>query len=222
MLTQLPGIIYIESQRGIVAEEGGETYCTFNYKNFSNGNKEPVPPLQCFNETILLPEGKARMNITGSCCFIIPVYNSVELTLKNQRVSVYPGEAMLLDNYHEVSVMNPEETENASFVWFTVDNGFNEPLFNKLSLPVDTIKNQWICLFTGDVNIKLACMDTREELEYNTLTSTNSKLFFYNIVGSFEVCGRLLNTNDGLVIWDCNKAEIEALSPDSIILIMEL
>lgn len=226
MLTQIPGIIYIESQRGIVAEAGGETYSTFNYRNFIHKDKSAIPPLQYFNETILLPEGKAKANITTSCCFIIPVYNNLELQLANQQVSVHPGEAILLDNYREVLVMNPEKTENASFVWFTVDNGFrqinDEPSFNKLPLPVDKVKNQWIDLFAGDVNIKVACMDAREELEYHPIASVNHRLFLYNITGSFEVAGRLLNPNDGLVIWDYNKVEIEALSPDSIILMIEL
>lgn len=226
MLKQTPGIIYIESQRGNVPESGGETFCSFNYRNFINKDKTPVPPLQYFNETILRPGGKAVLDIAGSSCFIIPVYNSLEVNAENQQVSLHPGEALLLENHIEGLCINPEKTENASFVWFTVDKGFhsmeNDSFFQKILLPIDKIKNQWIDLFTGNIKIKIVCMDAREELEYTPVASGNRRLFFFNITGCFEVCGRLLNQNDGLVLWDCNEVDVEALNPGSIILLLEL
>ena len=42
------------------------------------------------------------------------------------------------------------------------------------------------------------------------------------IEGAFEVHGRLLHARDGLALWDTSIAEIEALSNDAIILLVEL
>jgi len=40
--------------------------------------------------------------------------------------------------------------------------------------------------------------------------------------GAFEVEGRLLHARDGLALWETEKVELEALSNDAIILVMEI
>jgi len=40
--------------------------------------------------------------------------------------------------------------------------------------------------------------------------------------GAFEAEGRLLHSRDGLALWDTNEIEIEALSNDAIILLIEI
>lgn len=223
MLKQIPGKIYIESQRGKVAEDNGETYCLFNYKTFMNEHKEPVFPLQYFNETILQAGGKIFLDIAGSACFILPIYNMLEVPADGHLIQLYPGEAIYLKNHSDILCINPHAKESASFMWFIFDNDNVQAnaSHQKLLIPVDKIKNQWIDLFAGQLNVKIACMSAREELKYFSVSAEKNKLFFFNIAGSFEVCGRLLNQNDGLVLWDCDKADIEALSPDSIMLLLD-
>jgi quercetin 2,3-dioxygenase len=47
-------------------------------------------------------------------------------------------------------------------------------------------------------------------------------LFFFVIEGAFEVQYRLLEARDGLALWNVRSVEIEALSKDAIILLLEL
>lgn len=224
MLKQIPGKIYIESQRGKVTEDSGETYCLFNYKMFINEHKKPILPLQYFNETILNPGGKISLNIAGATCFILPLYNMVEILAGSHLIRLYPGEAICFENHADILCYNPHSNESVSFIWFVLHNE-NVPvnsLYQKIILPINKIKNQWINLFSGHLNAKITCMDARAELEYCSVSFEKSTSFFFNIAGTFEVCGRLLNQNDGLVLYDYNKADIEALSPDSIMLLLEL
>ncbi len=48
------------------------------------------------------------------------------------------------------------------------------------------------------------------------------QLFFaFVLAGAFETEGRLLHERDGLAIWDTDKIEMEALSNDAMILLIE-
>jgi redox-sensitive bicupin YhaK (pirin superfamily) len=61
----------------------------------------------------------------------------------------------------------------------------------------------------------------RAETTYK-LTSENSGLFVFVIEGAFELEGRLLHARDGLALWEIKEVELEALSNDAIILLIEL
>ena len=54
------------------------------------------------------------------------------------------------------------------------------------------------------------------------LPNRNSGLFAFVIEGAFEVEGRLLHARDGLTLWETEEAEMEALSNDAIVLLIEL
>jgi redox-sensitive bicupin YhaK (pirin superfamily) len=53
------------------------------------------------------------------------------------------------------------------------------------------------------------------------LKNKNAGLFVFVIEGAFEVEGRLLHERDSLALWETGKAEMEALSNDAIILVIE-
>lgn len=55
------------------------------------------------------------------------------------------------------------------------------------------------------------------------MKSEQNSLFVFIIQGVFEVQGRLLHARDGLGLWnEANEIELEALSNDAIILLIEL
>ena len=49
-----------------------------------------------------------------------------------------------------------------------------------------------------------------------------SRLFVFMIEGAFEVEGRLLHAWDSLDLWDATTTEMEALSNEAMILVIEL
>lgn len=60
----------------------------------------------------------------------------------------------------------------------------------------------------------------REEATYQILNP--SGLFAFVIAGEFEVQYRLLQAGDGLALWGLQQVELEALSNDAIILLVEV
>lgn len=60
----------------------------------------------------------------------------------------------------------------------------------------------------------------RSETVYHRKHPGNA-LFVFVIDGVFEVDGRLLHARDGLALWDTDEAEIEALSNDALLLVVE-
>lgn len=62
----------------------------------------------------------------------------------------------------------------------------------------------------------------RHDVVY-TPANPHNRLFVYVIDGAFEVQGRLLHPRDGLGLWDePDNIELEALSNDAIVLLIEL
>ena len=46
-------------------------------------------------------------------------------------------------------------------------------------------------------------------------------IFVFVMQGTFEAAGRLLHERDGLAIWDVDKIEMEALSNDALVCLVE-
>lgn len=61
----------------------------------------------------------------------------------------------------------------------------------------------------------------RSKENYN-LKNSNNGVFVYVINGAFDVHGRLLESRDGLSLWDTREIEFEALSDNAIILLFEI
>ncbi|WP_165699302.1 pirin family protein [Hymenobacter jejuensis] len=54
------------------------------------------------------------------------------------------------------------------------------------------------------------------------MKSNRSRFFAFVVAGAFEVEGRLLHERDGLALWDVQEVELEALSNDALVLVLEL
>jgi len=61
----------------------------------------------------------------------------------------------------------------------------------------------------------------RAEAEYH-LRRPGAGFFAFVLAGAFEIAGRLLHANDGLALWDTGTVEVEALSNDALLLVLEV
>ncbi len=61
----------------------------------------------------------------------------------------------------------------------------------------------------------------REEAVYE-LKHLHSKFYCFVIDGAFEIEGRLLHARDGLALWNTKTVELEALSNNAIVLVIEI
>jgi redox-sensitive bicupin YhaK (pirin superfamily) len=76
--------------------------------------------------------------------------------------------------------------------------------------------------FNAHPKLSIGQFRGRQEARYQLSHKTHG-LFVFVIEGAFEVQGRLLHPRDGLAFWNvAEPAELEALSNDAIILLMEV
>ncbi|MBB6499042.1 hypothetical protein [Pedobacter cryoconitis] len=60
----------------------------------------------------------------------------------------------------------------------------------------------------------------RTEVSYQ-MKNKELRFFAFAVAGAFEVEGRLLHPRDGLMLWNVDVVEIEALSNDAVLVVME-
>ncbi|HLO38529.1 MAG TPA: hypothetical protein VK173_08565, partial [Lacibacter sp.] len=61
----------------------------------------------------------------------------------------------------------------------------------------------------------------RAETVYYTERSS-ANVFVFVLEGAFEVEGRLLHARDGLALWQATSVEMEALSNDALVMVVEM
>ena len=92
-------------------------------------------------------------------------------------------------------------------------------------IPFDIInyKNQLVPIPVNNTPFKygIGKYAGREESLYE-LSKGGNGLFVFVIQGAFEVQYRLLHPRDGLALWEADAIELEALSNDAIIFVVEI
>lgn len=69
---------------------------------------------------------------------------------------------------------------------------------------------------------QLVCQDLHGREVVYALSHPGHSLFVFVVQGAFEVQYRLLEGGDGLALWALSQTEIEALSDEAILLLLEL
>lgn len=131
------------------------------------------------------------------------------------------GQVQLLKGAATV-ISNPYEHELVNYLQLSFKNATAE---NEL-YSFDISKGQLTDLFAASMEggllfASIGKFSGREEVVYETYQQGNG-VFVFVIQGAFEVQYRLLETRDGLALWDVEQIEIEALSNDAILLLVEL
>lgn len=121
-----------------------------------------------------------------------------------------------------------EELTNCLQIWFKVPTGkkIESGLF---SFDINRNRNQLTDLLQGgqhtvqvpsNLKLYIGKFSGRMETIYQ-LSDFRHGVFVFVLQGAFEVQYRLLEARDGLALWDVKEIELEALSNDAIILLME-
>ena len=88
------------------------------------------------------------------------------------------------------------------------------------SFNLDAEKNELVTL-PHFLPIAITKLNGRSEVVYKP-SALNNCFFAFVIQGAFEMEGILLHARDGVAFWNYEQAEIEALSNDAIILLLEM
>jgi quercetin 2,3-dioxygenase len=229
MVQQNKGKIYLADERGHNEMDWFRSFNTFNFGQYQLEHKTPFGPLYVLNDDTLAGGKHISMTMEAdSLLLLIPIVGAV--TYKdnlNNSTHIEAGECQVyaIPAGTTFQIGNPYEDELVNFlqIWFyntpaSADNG-------PQVIPFDIVnyRNQLVSIPAHNTPYKLSIgkYAGREESIYK-ISDAGNGLFVFVIEGAFEVQYRLLHPRDGLALWEAEEIELEALSNDAIILVMEV
>lgn len=185
-------------------------------------NEEKSNALIQIKEAVLDVDGELRLDFAGErTLLVLPLYGEVIISNFYEPIAagesltfnVEAGEELIIKNhvYHdkadvlifEFEILNDSQKYIKNTVDFSLRNN-SLPISERLNFP------NFIGLYDG-----------RAEGFY-TLKNSEKSIFGFVINGAFEFQNRLLETRDGLLLWEIKELEFEALSENALILFMEI
>ncbi|GAB2848889.1 pirin family protein [Hymenobacter ruber] len=231
MIPQTPGKIFLADERGLAESDRFRRYSTFSFGPFAHPHKGPFGRLYGLNEETMAGGHALEFTVEeASHVLIIPITGAVALTVSGQLTTVDVEEitVLTLPAGSTLYVRNPYDTELVSFLhlWQLADAPAAASNEQRDSFNSAAIQNQLARLLPAAVcslpfTVSLGRFDGRQEAVYQLENPANS-LFVFVLAGAFEVESRLLHEKDGLALWDVSEIELEALSNDALILVLEL
>lgn len=225
-----PGKIFPAYERGLSQTAGLQRYSTFNFGTYYNGHKEPASSLCAFNdETLAGLQSVETIVEEPSYIVIIPVTGALEYEVaRGSKGMIDIGEiyVCLASAKSVIKVTNPYEGDWINYLQFHIKAiSFSEIDINKvLSFDLETTPNHLteIILATDGklpFSLSIGRFAGRQETLYKP--QVDSTVFAFALAGAFEIQGRLLHERDGLALWDTAEIDLEALSNNALMLIIE-
>ena len=228
-MIQTNATIYLSDQRCCTQTDTFRSFHTFNFGSFFDENKRPFGSLQAFNEDTLMPNSSVTHIINAQTTVVIlPIFGTIEV--KNDFYTegsfVTTGEAYCYSTVDEedIEIVNPYDSGMVSYLQIHLQNIDIQPFntSNETKFDFSMAKNQLLPFFSNQMNFGfIGQYEGRKESVY-TLNNRQNSVFVFVIEGVFEVQNRLLHARDGLSLSDISEVELEALSNDAVILLVEI
>lgn len=223
MIPQSKGKIYLSDERGYNEMPWFRTYNTFNFGRYFNEHKHPFGALYVLNEDVLAGGKGFRMEVASpSDIILLPIVGAITFaTADGQHGLLEAGQVQVLHLTSNTSfeVRNPYENDLVKFLQLWIKKPVGQPASGTFDLSHKDLLHTLINNET--YNLSIGKFNGRTDTIY-PLKDKNNGVFVFNIEGAFEVQYRLLHNGDGLGLWDIATVEMEALSNDAIILLLEL
>jgi len=235
MKTQANGKIFLADERGLNKTDWFRSLNMFNFGKYFNEHKVPFGDLYLLKDDML--GGRRSMSMTieeNSYVIILPVAGAVSFKSENADAALVAAGQVLIcttGQNETIEISNPFANDVVNFlqIWIKTSPGKNKMHTGALTFDdVNKKENQFIKIFPGNVfaedhgfSISIGKFSGRGDTIYKPKIK-NSGSFLFVLNGAFEAEGRLLHERDGLALWDTNEIEMEALSNDAIILLIEV
>jgi len=230
MIKQSPAQFYMAQQRSLAENKNHRLHATFNAVESSTPSIDPFGALTLLNDETLAAGKYVERTLTpGSIVMIIPIVGAAECSFNDNEQIVIPGEAF---THHSpdggtLTIKNPydESLINFLYVSFSVTVisdvlQSNDFLIAKANLAERNHFHKLYESFQTGLSVQMSIFDGRAEIIHSMANPTNG-IFTFVINGAFEVQGRLMESHDGLALWETEEIEMEALSDNAIMLLIE-
>lgn len=225
--------MYLADARGCNEVNWFRRYNTFTSGNDGTEYADAFDDLYLLNDYTLAGGRSVSVNVDeSSYVILLPVVGAMAMKVDpGCQVIIEPGRLHIvyLPKGDRIGLSNPYEADLVNFIQLSIKAGAAcGDTFRQITFNLDKNKNNLIDLIKGSGNegdlprISIGKFSGRSEAFYK-LRSKENKVFTFIIEGVFEVQERLLHPRDGLGLWDVpGDIELEALSNDAILLIIEM
>lgn len=228
--------IFLANERGHIETSLFRSLNTFCFGNYQLESKTAFGPLYLLNDDSLAGGETITHTVEeDSDLVLIPLVGTVKYrdALENDSL-ISPGEASLfsLPRYATVEITNPYEQELVNYLqlWIRKPDRFS-PVRRDGEFDLEKNKNLLLDVFSevrkalspgsSIAKVSIGKFLGRENIIYN-LSAVSNGVFVFVIEGAFEVSDRLLESRDGLALWKTSNIEMESLSNNAIILMVEV
>lgn len=237
MIAQNEGKIFLAGERSHEETDWFRSYNTFNVGTYQQAHKHSFGPLYRVTETTLAgTRSLIRFAAEDTVLVLIPTVGAIRFcdSLGNT-TTIEAGQVQIHDVYKGMrfEISNPYAHELINFIELSLKKPLDDNLVKPqlVSIDLEQHKNKLVLVYPAapdDIKGKhnffktsLGKFDGRNEVVYQ-LAHPHNGLFLFVIEGAFEVQNRLLEAGDGLALWHLKEAEIEALSNNAAILLVEM
>lgn len=231
MLSQSEGKIFLAAERGHTETDAFRSYNTFSFGLYQHEHKKPFGPLYALNDETLA--GGKSVHLTAeedTLVLLLPLVGGLVATTNEESQFIYAGQLESFPLRREITfnIHNPfdEKLVNYLQLWLKC-SALAQSTTGIFSFDLDEKKNNLVTILPADQNepfflqATIGKFDGRKEAIYQ-LTGKESGVMVFVVQGAFEVENRLLEGRDGLALWNTNQVELEALSNEAILLIVEM
>jgi redox-sensitive bicupin YhaK (pirin superfamily) len=221
------GKIFLHDQRGIQETDWFRCYSTFCNGYFPHPHKKPFGNLCVLDEdTLAAGHTLIRDTPAATSVILLLLVGSLQYQVPGEEAQVItPGNfcVLLLPAGTAYAVANPYEAAGCLIRFLRIHL---DGLINPVSPVVyPTGIEQTNCLHEQELPVNnavfaIGAFDGRQEAVYR-LKQAGSGVYVLCLQGAFEVQGRLLHAMDGLALEKEKAIELEALSNQAIVLIVE-
>jgi hypothetical protein len=232
MIKQTPAKIFLAEQRGLVETPQFHRLSTFSFGSFADEHKAPFGRLQALNEETLAAGYRQELSADEAAqVLILPITGAVQAAVGGEPARLVDvGQVLLLTvpAGDKLQLSNPYDTELISVLhlWLRVDELVAAPAAQSFAFATEALENQLAEIIAPataagvpGLALSLGRFAGRREAIYKL---RGSRCFAFVLAGAFELEGRLLHEKDGLALWDLAEVELEALSNDALVLLVEV
>ncbi|MBS1653886.1 MAG: pirin family protein [Bacteroidetes bacterium] len=230
MIPQSKAKIFLADERGHSEMDWFRSYNTFNFGQYQQEHKQPFGALYvCNDDTLAAGRSISWLVEEDTQLLLLPLAGILEFkdSLGNHTV-LEAGDCCycVLPAGASFQLINPCKDELIRFMhcWCRSEKSCSVADSFNVSFDLQEVKNSIIPLMQNQqavIKAGIGLFDGRAEAVYHLKDKKNG-LFVLVIDGAFEVQYRLLHAGDALALWEMDEVELEALSNNALILLLEV
>lgn len=230
MIKQTPGRLYLAEQHGTLTTAQSSRSSVFSFGAFADVQRPAEGRLLAFNEETL--SGGQQLTLPNSLatyCVVVPLTGEIGCgdALSQEVVQVEEVWVARVPAGRAVVLTNPYPDTAVSFlhIWLADAAAPATARAEVFQYTFQQLESGLLEVTGGSAQLPFALslgrFTGRQEALYQP-RRPDSLFFAYVLAGAFEIEGRLLHAKDGLALWQVAETELEALSNNALVVVLEV